>query len=65
MLQQLLVQLKEHLNKKYRMNLDLNLYASEDGFDVYVHSIKLKLPNCHHIYMILFLKVIIITTHET
>ena len=47
------------------MNLDLNLYTSEDGFDVCVHSIKLKLPNCHHIYMILFLKVIIITTHKT
>ena len=43
------------------MNLDLNLYTSEDDFDVCVHSIKLKLPNCHHIYMILFLNVVIIT----
>ena len=60
---QLLVQLKEHPNKRFIKNLESSR-ALEDGSDACVYFIKLNLHNYHPIY-ILFLIVVITITHET
>ena len=62
---QLLVQLKEHPNKKFIKNLVLSLYTLKDGSDACVYFIKLNLHNYHPIYMFLFLIVVITKTHKT